>query len=84
MPLQTQESCGIIYLQMPIRLYIPTTGNYLRRARNPEKLMSDKDMALLLRSGNIKLNLHASCAIFVKKPAEYFGVKYRKNFLNLR
>ena len=57
---------------MPKRLDILTTGNYLGRARNPEKLMSDKDMALLLRSGKTKLNLHASCAIFAKKPAEYF------------
>ena len=73
-----------MYLQMPIRLYILTTGNYLGRARNPEKLISDKDMALLLHLGKRKLNLHASCAIFVKKPAKYFGVKYRKDFLNLR
>ena len=57
---------------MPKRLDILTTGNYLGRARNPEKLMSDKDMALLLRSGKTKLNLHASCTIFAKKPAEYF------------
>ena len=69
---------------MPKRLGILTTGNYLGRARNPEKLMSDKDMALLLRSGKTKLNLHASCAIYVKKPAEYFGEKYIKDFMKIR
>lgn len=43
---------------------IQTTGNYPGKARNPEELMRDIDMALSLMPGNKKLNLHASYAIF--------------------
>ena len=43
---------------------IQTTGNYPGKARNPEELMRDIDMALSLMLGKKKLNLHASYAIF--------------------
>ena len=43
---------------------IQTTGNYPGKARNPEELMRDIDMALSLMPGKKKLNLHASYAIF--------------------
>ena len=43
---------------------IQTTGNYPGRARTPEELMADIDIALSLCPGKKKLNLHASYAIF--------------------
>ncbi len=43
---------------------IQTTGNYPGRARTPEELMADIDMALKLCPGTKKLNLHACYAIF--------------------
>lgn len=46
---------------------ISTTGNYPGRAKNPEELMSDIDMALSLIPGTHKLNLHASYRITNEK-----------------
>ena len=43
---------------------IQTTGSYPGRARTPEELMSDLDMAMSMMPGTKKLNLHASYAIF--------------------
>ena len=43
---------------------IQTTGNYPGRARTPEELMADFDVALKLCPGAKKLNLHACYAIF--------------------
>ena len=43
---------------------IQTTGNYPGRARTPEELMADLDLALKLMPGTKKLNLHACYAIF--------------------
>ncbi len=43
---------------------IQTTGNYPGRARTPEELMADLDVALKLCPGTKKMNLHASYAIF--------------------
>ncbi len=43
---------------------IQTTGNYPGRARTPEELMKDIDMALKLCPGTVKMNLHACYAIF--------------------
>lgn len=43
---------------------IQTTGNYPGRARTPEELMTDMDLAFSLIPGKKKLNLHASYAIF--------------------
>ena len=43
---------------------IQTTGNYPGRARCPEELMADIDMAFSLSPGKKKLNLHACYAIF--------------------
>lgn len=43
---------------------IQATGNYPGKARNPEELMRDIDMALSLMPGKKKLNLHANYAIF--------------------
>ena len=43
---------------------IQTTGNYPGRARTPEELMADFDMAAKFVPGKKKLNLHACYAIF--------------------
>lgn len=43
---------------------IQATGNYPGRARTPEELMADMDLALSLTPGKKKLNLHACYAIF--------------------
>lgn len=43
---------------------IQTTGNYLGKARTPKELMDDIDKVMSLVPGKIKLNLHASYAIF--------------------
>lgn len=43
---------------------IQTTGNYIGRARTPDELMSDMDKVISLTPGKLKLNLHASYAIF--------------------
>ena len=43
---------------------IQTTGNYPGRARTPQELMDDIDLALKLCPGAKKLNLHACYAIF--------------------
>lgn len=48
----------------PLSGGIQTTGNYPGRARTPEELMADMDMALRLIPGVHKINLHASYAIF--------------------
>ena len=48
----------------PLTGGIQTTGNYPGRARTPDELMSDIDMALKLCPGTNKLNLHASYAVF--------------------
>jgi len=43
---------------------IQTTGNYPGKATTPEQLMADIDKAFSLVPGKMKLNLHASYAIF--------------------
>lgn len=48
----------------PLTGGIQTTGNYLGRASTPEELMADIDEVLKLIPGKVKLNLHASYAIF--------------------
>ncbi len=48
----------------PLTGGIQTTGNYPGRARNPEELMADLDLVLKLCPGTMKMNLHASYAIF--------------------
>ena len=48
----------------PLTGGIQTTGNYPGRARTPDELMVDLDMAMRLCPGTKKLNLHASYAIF--------------------
>lgn len=48
----------------PLTGGIQTTGNYPGRARTPEELMADIDKVLSLVPGIVKLNLHASYAIF--------------------
>ena len=48
----------------PLTGGIQTTGNYPGRASTPEELMEDIDEVLTLIPGKIKLNLHASYAIF--------------------
>lgn len=51
----------------PLTGGIQTTGNYSGRARTPEELMADIDEVLKLVPGKIKLNLHASYAVFDEK-----------------
>ena len=48
----------------PLTGGIQTTGNYPGRARTPEELMADIDQVIALVPGQVKLNLHASYAIF--------------------
>ena len=48
----------------PLTGGIQTTGNYPGRARTPKELMADIDKVLELVPGKVKLNLHASYAIF--------------------
>ncbi len=48
----------------PLTGGIQTTGNYPGRARTPEELMADMDVALKQIPGKHKINLHASYAIF--------------------
>jgi L-rhamnose isomerase len=43
---------------------IQATGNYPGKARNPEELMADIDVALSLIPGVHRINLHANYAIF--------------------
>ena len=43
---------------------IQTTGNYPGKATTPEQLMADMDKVFELTPGKLKLNLHASYAIF--------------------
>ena len=47
----------------PLTGGIQTTGNYPGRARTPEELMADFDLAISLSPGKKKLNLHACYAI---------------------
>lgn len=48
----------------PLSGGIQATGNYPGRARTPEELMQDMDMALRLIPGRHKINLHACYAVF--------------------
>lgn len=48
----------------PLTGGIQTTGNYPGKATTPEQLMADIDKVISLVPGKIKLNLHASYAIF--------------------
>ena len=48
----------------PLTGGIQTTGNYPGRARTPEELMGDIDKVISLVPGQVKMNLHASYAIF--------------------
>ena len=48
----------------PLTGGIQTTGNYPGRARTPEELMADLEKVISLVPGKVKLNLHASYAIF--------------------
>lgn len=50
--------------EKPLTGGIQTTGNYPGRAGTPEELMKDIDKVLSLVPGKVKLNLHASYAIF--------------------
>lgn len=53
--------------EKPLTGDIQTTGNYPGRARTPEELMRDIDKVISLVPGKVKLNLHASYAIFDKE-----------------
>lgn len=48
----------------PLTGGIQTTGNYPGRARTPQELMADIDKVISLIPGRMKMNLHASYAIF--------------------
>lgn len=53
--------------EKPLTGGIQTTGNYPGRARTPKELMRDIDKVISLVPGKVKLNLHASYAIFDKE-----------------
>ena len=48
----------------PLTGGIQTTGNYPGKAKTPQQLMDDMEMAMSLMPGKKKLNLHACYAIF--------------------
>ena len=48
----------------PLTGGIQTTGNYPGRAGTPDELMADIDKVISLVPGKVKMNLHASYAIF--------------------
>ena len=48
----------------PLTGGIQTTGNYPGRARTPQELMADIDKVISLVPGQVKMNLHASYAVF--------------------
>ena len=50
----------------PLTGGIQTTGNYPGKAKTPDQLMADMDVAIKNIGGVLKLNLHASYAIFEK------------------
>ncbi len=54
---------------------IQTTGNYPGKARTPDELMADIDKAFSLIPGKVKLNLHASYAIFEGNRADRDALK---------
>ena len=54
---------------------IQTTGNYPGRARTPEELMADLDVALKLIPGKKRINLHASYAIFDGNKVDRVALK---------
>ena len=54
---------------------IQTTGNYPGRARTPAELMADIDETLRLVPGRMKLNLHASYAVFSGARADRDALK---------
>ncbi len=54
---------------------IQTTGNYPGKARTPDELMADIDEAFSLIPGKVKLNLHASYAIFDGNRADRDALK---------
>ena len=54
---------------------IQTTGNYPGKARTPDELMADIDKAFSLIPGKVKLNLHASYAIFDGSRADRDALK---------
>lgn len=53
----------------PLTGGIQATGNYPGKARTPEELMQDIEKAMSLCPGKVKLNLHASYAIFEEGEA---------------
>ncbi len=46
---------------------LQVTGNYPGKARNPQELLADMDLALSLIPGSKRVNLHASYAVSEKK-----------------
>ncbi len=54
---------------------IQTTGNYPGKASTPDELMADIDKAFSLIPGKVKLNLHASYAIFDGNRADRDALK---------
>lgn len=54
---------------------IQTTGNYMGIAKTPEQLMNDIDIVLSLTPGKVKLNLHASYAIFENNRVDRDKIK---------
>lgn len=54
---------------------IQTTGNYPGKARTPDELIADIDKAFSLIPGKVKLNLHASYAIFDGNRADRDALK---------
>ena len=56
---------------------IQTTGNYPGRARTPEELMADIELAFSLMAGKKRVNLHASYAFLGKDKGKVDRDAYR-------
>jgi len=56
---------------------IQTTGNYPGKARSPEELMADFDMAASFIPGKHRINLHASYAIFDGPAVDRDKLEYK-------
>jgi L-rhamnose isomerase len=67
---QGDDVSGFENLGQEIGGGLAVTGNYPGRARTPDQLRSDVELALSLIPGRHRFNLHASYAEFAGRPAE--------------
>ena len=68
----------------PLTGGIQTTGNYPGKARTPQQLMEDMEMAMSLMPGKKKLNLHACYAIFEDGELDFLSIYTIQEFIKNR